>query len=60
MMTWMQVMAEVRRLDQQRRHEGRISGADAERLVTMLLEFHSQALETPSGKMPPPDEGAGS
>jgi hypothetical protein len=44
MTTWIQVMAHVRRLDEQRRLEGRINERDADQLVTMLLEFHEQAV----------------
>lgn len=46
MITWIQVMAEVRRLDDVRRREGKLAGPDAERLVTMLLAFHLQATKT--------------
>jgi len=53
MTTWIQVMAQVRRLDEQRRQHGRIDERDADQLVTMLLEFHGQAVVTsPSGEMP--------
>ncbi|HLK41207.1 MAG TPA: hypothetical protein VKU41_30860 [Polyangiaceae bacterium] len=53
MTTWIQIMAHVRRLDEQRREKGRIDDGDAQALVTMLLEFHRHAVQiSPSGEMP--------
>jgi hypothetical protein len=54
MTTWIQVMTQVRRIDEQRRRQGRIDEGDADRLVTMLLEFHGQAVATsPPGDAAP-------
>jgi hypothetical protein len=44
MTTWIQVMAEVRAMDDRRRSGKGLDGADAEKLVSMILEFHKQAV----------------
>jgi hypothetical protein len=46
MVTWMQIMAEVRRLDDKKKGGEHLSEADAAELVAMLLDFHSQAVVT--------------
>jgi hypothetical protein len=57
LVTWMQIMVEVRRLDDKRKTAEHLSEDDAEKLVSMLLDFHNQAVEkvpepsTPSLKM---------
>jgi hypothetical protein len=49
MTTWMQVMAVVKDLDERRRRGPALDGRDAERLVTMLLDFHRDVvIKTPS------------
>jgi hypothetical protein len=65
MTTWMQVMAFVRRLDEQRRRDGHVTPSDADELVTMLLDFHKQTVahSASSAEMAPvvppqPDDSA--
>jgi hypothetical protein len=51
MVTWMQIMTEVRRLDDKQKGGERLDEEDAAGLVAMLLDFHRQAvvkLPTPS------------
>ncbi len=50
MVTWMQVMAEARRLDEKRKSGERLNEEDALGLVVMLFDFHNQAVE----KVPEP------
>jgi hypothetical protein len=50
MITWMQVIAEVRRLDDKRRSGEPLSEGDAAGLVAMVLDFHHQAVK----KVPTP------
>jgi hypothetical protein len=52
MATWVQVMDLVQVMDETRRAEGRIGEADADRLVTMLLQFQRQLV----GSRPPISE----
>jgi hypothetical protein len=55
MVTWMQIMAEVRRLDDKRKGGEPLSGEDAAGLVAMLLDFHWQAIaKVPVPSRPPP------
>jgi hypothetical protein len=60
--TWMQVMAFVRQLDERRRTGAGVTPADADKLVTMLLDFHAQtvARTASTADMPavPPDDPA--
>jgi hypothetical protein len=42
--TWMQIMGEVRRLDDRRKRAEHLGEDDAAGLVTMLLDFHNQAV----------------
>lgn len=42
--TWMQIMAEVRRLDDKRKRGEHLGEEDAAGLVAMLLDFHNQAV----------------
>jgi hypothetical protein len=44
MITWMQIMAEVRRLDDKQKGGEHLSEEDAAGLVAMLLDFHHQAV----------------
>jgi hypothetical protein len=44
MVTWMQIMVEVRRLDGRQKRGEHLGEEDAARLVTMLLDFHNQAV----------------
>ena len=44
MVTWMQIMAEVRSLGDKQERGDRLSEDDAARLVAMLLDFHNQAV----------------
>lgn len=53
MTTWIQIMAQVRLLDEQRRVEGRLREGDAEQLVTMLIDFHQQAVASTPSREPP-------
>jgi hypothetical protein len=41
---WMQIMVEVRRLDDKQKSSEHLSEADAAGLVVMLLDFHHQAV----------------
>jgi hypothetical protein len=50
MVTWMQIMAEVQRLDDKQKGREHLSEEDAAGLVAMLLDFHWQAVE----KVPTP------
>jgi hypothetical protein len=50
MFTWMQIMEEVRHLDEKQRTGEHLGEDDAARLVAMLLDFHNQAVE----KVPTP------
>jgi hypothetical protein len=50
MVTWMQVMAEARRLDEKRKCGEHLSEDEGAGLVDMLLDFHNQAVE----KVPEP------
>jgi hypothetical protein len=54
MVTWMQVMVEARRLDDKRKSGERLNGEDSAGLVSMLLNFHDQAVE----KVPEPSRPA--
>jgi hypothetical protein len=54
MVTWMQIMAEVRRLDDKRKLGEHLGEDDATRLVAMLLDFHDQAVvKVPTPSRPP-------
>ena len=44
MVTWMQIIAEVRRLDDKQKGGEHLSEKDAAGLVAMLLDFHNQAV----------------
>jgi hypothetical protein len=46
----MQIMVEVRRLDDKQKSGERLSGEDAAGLLSKLLDFHEQAVE----KVPEP------
>jgi hypothetical protein len=50
MVTWTQIMVEVRRLDDKRKGGEPLSAEEGAALVAMLLDFHSQAVE----KVPEP------
>lgn len=50
MVKWMQIMAEVRRLDDKRKCGDGLSQEEAAGLLTMLLDFHHQAVD----KVPEP------
>jgi hypothetical protein len=50
MVTWMQIMAEVRGLDDKRKGGEALSHEDAAGLVAILLDFHLQAV----AKVPTP------
>jgi hypothetical protein len=54
MTTWMQVIAVVKELDDRRRRGLNLDGRDAEKLVTMVLDFHQKAvIKTPSSDVTP-------
>jgi hypothetical protein len=44
MVNWMQIMVEVRRLDDKQKRGEHLSEGDAAGLVAMLLDFHHQAV----------------
>ena len=44
MVTWMQIIAEVRRLDDKQKRGEHLSEEDGSGLVAMLLDFHNQAV----------------
>jgi hypothetical protein len=50
MVTWMQIMAEVTRLDDKRKGGEHLSQEDAAGLVAMVLDVHNHAVE----KLPTP------
>ena len=50
MVTWMQIMVEVRRLDDKRKSGEGLSEQEAAGLVAALLTFHNQAVK----KVPTP------
>jgi hypothetical protein len=44
MVTWMQIMAEVRRLDDKRQRGGQLAEDEGAALLAMLLDFHNQVV----------------
>jgi hypothetical protein len=51
--TWMQIIAEVQRVDAKRKRGEHFTQEDTERLITMLLDFHrGTVLKVPEPSRP--------